>query len=94
MFLLHILKTDSTQGLYPTLIVILVSMQMSPVEHYSTRSVEMQFARVPALGPARSTPHHVVTIHREYTNDFDTQFPSTPHTVLMKSSDEENSLSE
>ena len=91
MFLLYIPKTDLTQGLYPTLIIILVSMQMSPVEHYSTRSVEMQFARVPAHGPAMasSTPRHAVTIHCEYTSDFDKQFPS-----LMKSSDEENSLLE
>jgi hypothetical protein len=66
-------------------------MQMSPVEHYS--SPKLQFERVPALGPARasSTPRHVVTIHREYTSDFVTQIPST---VLMKSSDEESSLSE
>ncbi|KAN0129146.1 hypothetical protein V8E53_013017 [Lactarius tabidus] len=78
-------------GLYPTLIIILVSMQMSPVEHYS--SPKLQFARVPGLGPPRAsgTPRHVVTIHREYTSDFVTQIPST---VLMKSSDEESSLSE
>ena len=67
-------------------------MQMSPVEHYSTHSVEMQFVRVPALGPARAsgTPRHMVTIHREYTSDFDTQFP----TVSTKRSDEENILLE
>jgi hypothetical protein len=66
-------------------------MQMSPVEHYSTPSAEMQFARVPALGPARAstTSRHVLTIHREYTSDFETQIPST---AFMRSSDEENRL--
>jgi len=54
-------------GLYPTLIIILVSKQMSPVEHYSihsTHSTEMQFTLVPALGPLedRSTSRHVLTI--------------------------------
>ena len=66
---------------------------MSPVEHYSTHSAGMQFAHVPALRPlkANNTPRHMLTIHREYTSDFDTHFPST---ALMKSSDEENGLSE
>jgi len=40
-------------GLYPTLIIILVSKQMSPVDHYSTHLPEMQFTGVPALGPPR-----------------------------------------
>jgi len=37
-------------GLYPTLIVILVGMQKSPVENYSTG---MQFATAPALVPPK-----------------------------------------
>ncbi|KAF8262709.1 hypothetical protein EI94DRAFT_662129 [Lactarius quietus] len=54
-------------GLYPTLIVILVSMQMSPVEHYSTHSTRIRFASGPAPGLPRSDsmPQHVVSIHRE-----------------------------
>ncbi|KAH8991890.1 hypothetical protein EDB86DRAFT_3079513 [Lactarius hatsudake] len=38
---------------YPTLIIILVAMQKSPIEHYSTHSTRMQFASGPALGPTR-----------------------------------------
>jgi len=41
-------------GIYPTLIVILISKQMSPAEHYSTpstHSTEMQFTGVPARRP-------------------------------------------
>ncbi|KAF8262705.1 hypothetical protein EI94DRAFT_1832647 [Lactarius quietus] len=77
-------------GLYPTLIVTLVGMQMSPVEHYSTHSTRMQFASGPALGQARdgSMPQPVVSIHREYTIDFDTQIPST----VIKASDVQQSL--
>ncbi|KAI9450398.1 hypothetical protein BJY52DRAFT_1356829 [Lactarius psammicola] len=79
-------------GLYPTLIIILVAMQMSPVEHYSTYSTGMQFASGSALGPpsADAMPRHVYMIRREYASDSDTQVPSTM--VFMKTSDEEMSL--
>ncbi|KAI9450400.1 hypothetical protein BJY52DRAFT_1356834 [Lactarius psammicola] len=79
-------------GLYPTLIIILVAMQKSPVEHYSTYSTGMQFASGPALGPpsAGVMSRHVYMIHREYASDSDTQVPSTM--VFMKTSDEEKSL--
>jgi hypothetical protein len=72
-------------GLYPTLIIILVSTQMSPVEHYST---EMQFTRVPALGQPRDSniSQHVISIHREYASDSYIQAPSIE---FKKSSDEE-----
>ncbi|KAH9026224.1 hypothetical protein EDB84DRAFT_1677720 [Lactarius hengduanensis] len=40
-------------GLYPTLIIIFVAMQKSPVEHYSTYSTPMQFAR----GASTRTAH-------------------------------------
>ena len=73
-----------TQGLYPTLIIILVGMQMSPIEYHSTHSTEMQFARDPAL-VLPSKPQHVYMIDREYVSDSDTQVPST---VFMKISDE------
>jgi len=75
-------------GLYPTLIIIFVSKQMSPVEHYSVHSTEMQFTRVPALGPP-SVPRHVLMIRRDSTSDSDTQIPST---VFIKPSDEKRSL--
>ncbi|KAH9058108.1 hypothetical protein EDB87DRAFT_952161 [Lactarius vividus] len=55
-------------GLYPTLIIILVAVQKSPVEHYSTHSTGMQFATGPALGPPRAggdKPRHVHTrVHK------------------------------
>ncbi|KAF8266937.1 hypothetical protein EI94DRAFT_1802332 [Lactarius quietus] len=77
-------------GLYPTLIVILVCMQKSPVEYYSTYSTGMQFTSGPALGPTRAgMPRHVYTIRREYASDSDTQVPST---MFIKTSDEEKSL--
>ncbi|KAH9058116.1 hypothetical protein EDB87DRAFT_952879 [Lactarius vividus] len=80
-----------TSGLYPTLIFILVCMQKSPVEYYSTYSTGMQFTSGPALGPPRAggMPRHVYTIRREYASDSDTQVPST---MFMKTSDEEKSL--
>ena len=81
--------TDLTQGLYPTLIVILVGMQRSPVEYYSTHSTGIQFTSDPALVPP-SIPQHVYKIGREYVSDSDTQVPST---VFMKVSSEEKSLS-
>ncbi|KAI9450470.1 hypothetical protein BJY52DRAFT_176724 [Lactarius psammicola] len=68
-------------GLYPTLIIILVAMQKSPVEHYSNHSTGMQFASGPALRPpsAGDMRRHVYTICR----DSDTQIPPT---VFMKTS--------
>jgi hypothetical protein len=73
------------KGLYPTLIIILVGMQMSPVEHYSTHSTEMQFTHVTAFGPpGDSIPQHVLMIQREYKSDSDIQDPSI---VSMKGSD-------
>jgi hypothetical protein len=72
-------------GLYPTLIIILVGMQMSPVEHYSTHSTEMQFTHVTAFGPpGDSIPQHVLMIQREYKSNSDIQDPSI---VSMKGSD-------
>ena len=64
---------------------------MSPVEHYSIHSPEMQFKRGPTLGPPRagSMTQHVVTIQREYTSDYDTE---TPSSAFMKTSDEEKNL--
>jgi hypothetical protein len=86
------LNPDLTQSLYPTLIIVLVGMQMSPVEHYSTHSTRMQFAPGPALGPLKdtSTPRHVFTIHHEYVSDPETQIPAM---IVMKTSGEEQSLS-
>ncbi|KAH9014612.1 hypothetical protein EDB83DRAFT_272750 [Lactarius deliciosus] len=70
-------------GLYPTLIIILVAMQRSPVKYYSTYSTGMQFARGPALAPPRvgDMSPYVYTICRENANDSDKQVPSE---VLMK----------
>ena len=82
--------TDLTQGLYPTLIVILVSTQMSPVEYHSTHSTGMQFTRDQALVQAPSMPQHVCRIGREYVSDSDTQVSSV---VFMNISDEEKSPS-
>ncbi|KAH9173221.1 hypothetical protein EDB89DRAFT_747202 [Lactarius sanguifluus] len=66
-------------GLYPTLIIILVAMQKSPVEYYSTHSTRMQFAIRPALGQTRASdmPPHVYTICRGHAKDSDKQVPST-----------------
>jgi len=76
-------------GLYPTLIIILVSKQMSPVDHYSIHRTDMQFTSVPAPGSPTDggVPEHVLTIRRDYTSD-----SQTPSTVYMKPSDEERSL--
>ncbi|KAI9429369.1 hypothetical protein BJY52DRAFT_128223 [Lactarius psammicola] len=77
-------------GLYPMLIIILVAMQKSPVEHYSTYSAGMQFASGPAPRPpsAGDMSQHVCMIHREYTSDSDMQ---VPFMVFMKPSDEAKS---
>ncbi|KAH9032243.1 hypothetical protein EDB85DRAFT_1259770 [Lactarius pseudohatsudake] len=78
-------------GLYPTLIVTLVAMQKSPVEHYSTYSTGIQFATGPAFAQpsARSIPSYVYTICREHTNDSDEPISSA---VFIKTSDEEKNL--
>ncbi|KAH9028549.1 hypothetical protein EDB84DRAFT_1498098 [Lactarius hengduanensis] len=76
-------------GLYPTLIIVLVAMQKSPVQYYSTHSTGMQFARGPALGPLKvgDMPPHVYMIFRENANDSD----KLVHNV-METSDEEKSM--
>ncbi|KAI9439100.1 hypothetical protein H4582DRAFT_114649 [Lactarius indigo] len=77
-------------GLYPTLIIILVAMQKSPVENYSTYSTGMQFASAPALARPRpgNTLPFVYTIYREHMDDSNELVPST---VFMKTpSDEQN----
>ncbi|KAI0273921.1 hypothetical protein BGY98DRAFT_997854 [Russula aff. rugulosa BPL654] len=66
-------------GSYPTLIVILVCIQKSPVDYHSTYSTGMQFANPPSLNsnrPGHKKPRQVYTIRREYVNDSDTQVPS------------------
>ena len=80
--------TDLTQGLYPTLIVILVGMQLSPVEYHSTQSTGIHFARDPAPVPP-SMLQHVYRIGRESVSDADTQVPSV---ASMKISEEVKSL--
>ncbi|KAI9450469.1 hypothetical protein BJY52DRAFT_1356549 [Lactarius psammicola] len=74
-------------GLYPTLIIILIAIQKSPVEYYSNYSTGMQFASGPALRPPRAGDmrRHVYTICR----DLDTQIPPT---VFMKTSGGEKGL--
>lgn len=81
-------------GLYPTLIIILVSNEMSPIEHYSIHSNDMRFKPATALGPRRdggvTVTQHIVTIGRGSTAtcDSDTRF-ETPSTIFMKPFDEE-----
>jgi hypothetical protein len=72
-------------GLYPTLIIILVAMQRSPVDHCSTYSTGLQ---LPAFGPPRDSNllRPVFMIHREYASDSDTRISSS---AFMKTSDEE-----
>ncbi|KAH9173212.1 hypothetical protein EDB89DRAFT_2068972 [Lactarius sanguifluus] len=80
-------------GLYPTLIVILVAMQKSPVENYSTYSTGIQFASAPALARAPSagnTPSFVYPIHHEHTSDSDERLPSTVHMKTSGSGEEKN----
>ena len=87
-------NTDiSSQGLYSTLIIILVGMKMSPVEHFSTHSARMPFARGSTFGrPSESSiPPPVFTIHREYVTDFESQIPSTARSTAY-SLDEEKKL--
>lgn len=79
-------------GSYPTLIVILVCIQRSPVDHYSTCSTGMQFANASSLDLNRrghKMPRQVYTIRREYVNDSDTQVPSA---MFSRTLDEEKGL--
>ncbi|KAH9163316.1 hypothetical protein EDB89DRAFT_2021199 [Lactarius sanguifluus] len=63
-------------GLYPTLIIISVAMQKSPIEYYSTYSTGMQFATGPALEPTRAGDMpHLYPIRREYASDSDKHIP-------------------
>jgi len=71
-------------GLYPTLIIIFISKKMSPIDQYSTDFTdsidsEMRYTHVPSLEPPRGgdLPQHVLTIHRNSTNDSAAQIPST-----------------
>ena len=66
-------------------------MQISPVEHYTRHSIEVQSTRSPALVPPRddNMPRQLVTIQRKHTSDFDTPISST---ALIKPSDEEKGL--
>ena len=98
VFLLQILfgaEYRFTQGLYPTLIIIFVSNQMSPIEYFSTHSADMQFMRrAPALGPPRVTvTQHMLTIGRDSagTNDSDTQVEN-PSTIFVKLPDKGGNL--
>lgn len=78
-------------GLYPTVIIILVGMQMSPVEHYSSHSSGMRLSGGTALRSAGDDTmiQHGVSIHREYTNDLHAQIPFP---VLGASKDEKSFL--
>ena len=81
-----------TQGSYPTLIVILVCIQRSPVDYHSTYSTGMQFANPSSLDSNRlghKKPRQVYTIRHEYVNDSDTQVPSA---MLSSTLDEEKGL--
>ncbi|KAI9428947.1 hypothetical protein H4582DRAFT_2090487 [Lactarius indigo] len=76
-------------GLYPTLIIIFVAMQKSPVEHYSTYSARMPFARRGALATPRASdvPLYVYTASPENASNSDKRIPS-----FMRTPDEEKSL--
>jgi hypothetical protein len=83
------------QGAYPTLIIILVCAQKSPVDYYSTHSSGVLFKND---GPSpfglhnqagRVVPQHVYRIRREYVTDSDTQVPSA---MFVKTLDEEKSV--
>ncbi|KAF8466078.1 hypothetical protein DFH94DRAFT_698583 [Russula ochroleuca] len=80
-------------GSYPTLIVILVCIQKSPVDHYSTFSTGMQFANVSSFGGSNRLghvmPRQVYAIRREFVNDSETQVPSA---MFASTLDEEKSI--
>ncbi|KAH9006704.1 hypothetical protein EDB83DRAFT_2681946 [Lactarius deliciosus] len=76
-------------GIYPTLIIILVAMQTSPVQYYSTHLTGIQFTREAAPEPLRAgdMPQYVYTTSRHNADDSDKR----SHGV-MESSDEEKNL--
>jgi hypothetical protein len=75
-----VLKLLLVQGAYPTLIVILVCVRKSPVDHYvATYTTGIQFAHASSLGSKR--PDHVMSqlvyaVRREDANDTDTRVSS------------------
>ena len=81
------------QGSYPTLIVILVCVQKSPVDHCSTYSTGMQFANASSFGDSNRLghvmPRQVYTVRREFVNDSETQVPSAMYASTL---DEEKSI--
>ncbi|KAH9995256.1 hypothetical protein BJV77DRAFT_1066347 [Russula vinacea] len=80
-------------GSYPTLIVILVCVQKSPVDHCSTYSTGMQFANASSFGDSNRLghvmPRQVYTVRREFMNDSETQVPSPMYASTL---DEEKSI--
>jgi hypothetical protein len=60
---------------------------MSPVDYYSTHSIEMHFTTVPARGLPRggSVPRDELTIRRDPTSS---PAPQIPAMVFMEPSDE------
>jgi hypothetical protein len=83
-----VLLCQFISGLYPTLIVVLVAVQRSPVEHCSNHSTRVQ---LPTFGPRRDSNglRPVFTIHREFASYSDMRIPSS---VFMETSDEEKTL--
>ncbi|KAI0300032.1 hypothetical protein B0F90DRAFT_1817829 [Multifurca ochricompacta] len=82
-------------GSYPTLIIILVCMQKSPVDYYSNYSTGIQFAAPPtSFGPHKTgIRRNVYSIHREYITDSETQVPSTMFVkTLDRASGDEKSV--
>ncbi|KAH8991476.1 hypothetical protein EDB86DRAFT_3180726 [Lactarius hatsudake] len=72
-------------GIYPTLIIILVAMQKSPVEHYSTHSTGMQFVSGPAPRPPRAgdMPRHM------YAQVRNSDMQSHPSMAVANTSEDE-----
>ncbi|KAI0259749.1 hypothetical protein BC834DRAFT_904275 [Gloeopeniophorella convolvens] len=68
-------------GVYAPMIVILVCIQRSPVQHYSTFSTGMQFATPPPMSESHKsnvTNEHVYSIRpRDYMADSDPEVPSS-----------------
>ncbi len=73
------LNTDLTQGSYPTLIVILICTEKSPVEYYTTYSTGVQFksGSTYAQPNVGGMPGDVYMIGQEYVSDSDMQVAST-----------------
>jgi len=85
-----------TAGSYPTLIIVLVCMQKSPIDHYSTCSSRMQFANPPPLGTQKvghmtSQSQHVYAIRRECVIDSDTE-AEAPSATFASTLDEEKNV--